>query len=86
MLSKEDRDSIPLRQVNGWLIDSGFAAPGPGYDRIYKGVLNGLFPGVQSANGRWSIRRNDLPKVAAWFGTDPTSAASARRAFADASV
>lgn len=86
MLSKEDRDSIPLRQVNSWLIDSGFAAPGPGYDRIYKGVLNGLFPAEQSVNGRWSIRRGDLPKVAAWFGMIPLSAAGAPRVAADASV
>jgi hypothetical protein len=80
MLSNKDRDSIPLRHVNGWLVDSGFATQGPGYDRIYKAALNGLFPAEQSMNGRWSVRRSNLPLVAAAFNLTPISAASAPRA------
>ncbi len=81
-----DEDRIPLLHVNRELIAGGFAAQAPGYDRLYKGAINGLFPADQSVNGRWSIRRSDLPKVVAAFRLAPTSPASASRAAVEHAV
>ena len=69
-----DEDRIPLLHVNRELVASGFAAQAPGYDRLYKGAINGLFPADQMVSNRWSIRRGDLPKVAAAFGLAKASA------------
>ncbi len=75
-----DEDRIPLLHVNRELISGGFAARSPGYDRLYKGAINGLFPAEQVVSNRWSVRRGDLPKVAAAFGLAPISQAPAPRA------
>lgn len=63
-----DEDRIPLMHVSRALIAGGFVAQAPGYDRLYKGAINGLFPADQVMSNRWSVRRGDLPKVAAAFG------------------
>ncbi len=75
-----DEDRIPLLHVNRELTAGGFAAQSPGYDRLYKGAINGLFPAEQVVSNRWSIRRGDLPKVAAAFGLAPISQARAQHA------
>ncbi len=69
-----DEDRIPLLRVIRELIAIGWAAQPLGYDRLYKGAINGLFPAEQLVSNRWSVRRGDLPKVAAAFGLVPTRA------------
>jgi len=63
-----DLDLIPLTHVGRELVAGGFTPHSPGYDRLYKGALNGAFPAEQVVSNRWSVRRSDLPKVAAAFG------------------
>jgi hypothetical protein len=37
--------------------------PTPGYRRFYDLCLSARIPAHQGANGRWVIRRDDLPRV-----------------------
>ncbi len=68
-----DLDLIPLTHVGRELVAGGFAPHSPGYDRLYKGAVNALFPAEQVVSNRWSVRRGDLLKVAAAFGLAPCS-------------
>lgn len=68
-----DQDMIPLTHLGRALVAGGFAAQSPGYDRLYRGALNGTFPAEQVVSNRWSVRRDDLPKVAAAFGLAPAA-------------
>ena len=80
MLSDDDR--IALLHVNRELMACGYAAQvaqAPGYARLYRAVIDGVIPAEQIGRN-WSIRRGDLPKVAAAFNLAPPSAASAPRA------
>lgn len=77
MLSDDDR--LALLQVNRELMARGYvaqAARAPGYARLYRAVIDGAIPAEQIGKS-WSIRRGDLPLVAAVFGLVPTSTASA---------
>jgi len=71
-----DLDLIPLPHVGRELVAGGFASHSPGYDRLYKGAVNALFPAEQVVSNRWSVRRVDLPKVAAAFRLTPDTKAS----------
>lgn len=71
-----DSDLIPLTHLGRELVAHGFAPHSPGYDRLYKGAVNALFPAEQLVSNRWSVRRSDLPKVAAAFGLMPSPKAS----------
>ncbi len=62
------QDTIPLTHLGRELVAGGFATQSPGYDRLYKGAVNGTFPAEQMVSNRWTVRRIDLPKVAAAFG------------------
>ncbi len=68
-----DPDLIPLTHLGRELVAGGFAAQSPGYDRLYRGALNGTFPAEQVVSNRWSVRRGDLPAVAAAFGLAPAA-------------
>lgn len=68
-----DQDLIPLTHLGRELVASGFAVQSPSYDRLYRGALNASFPAEQVVSNRWSVRRGDLPKVAAAFGLTPAS-------------
>ena len=77
-----DNDRIALLQVNRELMARGYvaqAAQAPGYARLYRAVIDGAIPAEQIGRS-WSIRRGDLPLVAAAFGLVPPSAASAHHA------
>jgi len=75
--SMSDEDRVPLLRVLRALADLGFSTQCLSYDRAYKGAINGLFPAEQVVSNRWSVRRGDLPKVAAAFGLAPISQARA---------
>ena len=83
-----DDENLSILQVNPELIAGGYvaqAAQAPGYDRIYRAAINGLFPTTRVGR-RLSVCRSDLPKVAAAFGLAPTSAASAPHALAESAA
>lgn len=83
-----DNDDIFLLDVNPELAAAGFvthAAQAPGYGRVYRAAIDGRFPTTRTGR-RLSIRRADLPLVAAVFGLVPTSAASAPRALVESAV
>ena len=69
-----DQDLIALPHLARELVASGFSSRPVAYDRLYRGVLSGLFPAEQVTSNRWSVRRSDLPKVAAAFGLAKASA------------
>ena len=69
-----DHDLIPLTHLGRELVAGGFVAQPPSYDRLYRGALNAAFPCEQVVSNRWSVRRGDLPKVAAAFGLAPIRA------------
>ena len=68
-----DVDSIRLTHLAPELVRSGLAERPPSYQRLYKGVLSGMFPAEQSDVGRWSVRRGDLPLVASALGLQRSS-------------
>lgn len=77
-----DNDRIALLQVNRELMAHGYVsqvAQAPGYARLYRAAIDGAIPAEQIGRS-WSIRRGDLPKVAAVFGLVPASVASAHHA------
>lgn len=78
--SMSDEDRVPLLRVRPELAELGFPTQSLSYERTYKGAINGLFPAEQVVSNRWSVRRGDLPKVAAAFGLAPVSQAHAPRA------
>ncbi len=41
------------------------------YGRSYRGALSARYPCEQDQNGRWIIRRGNLPKVVAALGLKP---------------
>lgn len=50
--------------------------PAPNYRRVYMSVLDGRLAAHQK-NGRWHVRRADLPEIAALLGLAETNMASA---------
>ena len=42
-------------------------APAPGYRRLYNMAVDARIP-VEQVNGRWRVRRTDLPGIAAQIG------------------
>ena len=73
-----DLDTIRLTHLANELRRCGLVEHPPAYDRLYRGVLSGLFPAEQSDGGRWSVRRSDLPLVANALGLARGSAGTAR--------
>ena len=68
-----NHDLITLPHLARELVAGGFSSQPVAYNRLYRGVLSGLFPAEQVVSNRWSVRRADLPKVAAAFGFMPTA-------------
>lgn len=63
-----DEDRVPLLRVMLALANLGYDIKALSYDRLYKGAINGSFDADQVVSNRWSVRRDDLPRVAAAFG------------------
>lgn len=57
---------LPLTALPRALADEGFEAAK--YRRIYNAVIDGAIPATQGANGRWTVRGDDLHKIAAALG------------------
>ncbi len=74
-----DLDTIRLTHLARELVTCDLVDRPPAYDRLYRGVLSGLFPAEQSDGGRWSVRRSDLPLVASALGLSRGSCGTSSR-------
>lgn len=61
--------SIPLPAVPAELARAGFAPPK--YRRVYAAACDARIPATRGENGRWMVRRDDLPAIADALGLPP---------------
>jgi hypothetical protein len=60
----DELDRLPLPRALPELRRLAGAAA-PGYRRLYSLVLDGRIPAEIGRNGRWTVSRADLPRIAA---------------------
>ncbi len=51
-------------------LDAAYSGALPSYRRLYFDVLSGKIP-AENINGRWFVRRSDLPAIGKAFGMTP---------------
>ena len=73
MADQDPDDLILLTKLSRELQAGGHSDEPVDYQREYRGCLSARFPAEQDENGRWGVRRRNLPAVAKALGLTPVS-------------